>query len=166
MPGAGMGVMNSLSGKPFNSMSMWHSDINGNPRTFEVTPDKLDMASKSAETSAGMFNSEPIDVNEFNQIVWKDPRVSRSLSPQMQAAATGLVTGAANLPGKVNSRWVTPMDIGRMAAGMGVGYLSGSLVGAGLGALMGMPEETQDRLKSTGMWAGLLTELVPKAFGG
>lgn len=117
-------------------------------------------------SGTGVFFSPPIDVNEFNQIVWKDPRVSRPLPAATQAAATGLITGAANLPGKSNNRWVTPMDVARMSAGMGVGHLSGALVGKGLGLLMGMPDGTQEKLKQTGMWAGLLGQLIPKAFGG
>lgn len=156
---AGMGITNLVAKKPFNDMSMWQSALK------ELPQDAHHTIKKSFEDSTGLFGLEPIDVNEFNQIVWKDPRVSQPMSPQMQAAATGLITGAANLPGKQNNRWVTPLDVGRMAAGMGAGYLSGALVGAGLGALMGMPQETQDRLKSTGMWAGLVTSLVPKAFG-
>jgi hypothetical protein len=58
------------------------------------------------------------------------------------------------------------MDMGRMAAGMGSGYLSGALVGKGLGLLFGMPESTQERLKETGMFAGVISNLVPVAFGG
>jgi hypothetical protein len=156
---AGMGATNLIGNKPFNDMSMWQSAVKTLPQEAHET------IKQAYQSTTGLFDLEPIDVNEFNQIVWKDPRVSQPMTPQMQAAATGLLTGAANLPGKQNPRWVTPMDVGRMAAGMGAGYLSGALVGAGLGALMGMPPETQDKLKSTGMWAGLVTSLVPKAFG-
>jgi hypothetical protein len=57
------------------------------------------------------------------------------------------------------------MDVGRMAAGMGSGYLSGALVGKALGLMMGMPESTQDKLKNTGMFAGIVANMVPIAFG-
>jgi len=113
----------------------------------------------------GWSAMRPIDVNEFNQVIWKDPRVAGPLPPAYQAAATGLVTGAANLPGKRNTAFVTPSDIGRMAAGMGSGYASGVVVGKALGALLGMPEEAQDRLKSTGMWAGIVANAIPIIFG-
>ena len=76
------------------------------------------------------------------------------------------MTAAANLPGKLQTRFVTPFDVARIAAGMGSGYLSGKLVGKGLGLLMGMPEETQEKLKNTGMFAGIIANLVPMAFGG
>lgn len=114
----------------------------------------------------GIMGGPLVDVNEFNQVIWKDPRVARPLSPMQQAAATGLINSAANLPGKRNTGWVTPMDMGRLAAGMGSGYVSGALVGKGLGLLMGMPEEQQEKLKNTGMWAGIVANMVPIAFGG
>ena len=61
---------------------------------------------------------------------------------------------------------MTPIDIARIAAGMGVGYTSGALVGGALGLMMGMPERTQEQLKQTGFWAGALSKIVPIAFGG
>jgi hypothetical protein len=41
------------------------------------------------------------------------------------------------------------MDVARISAGMGSGYLSGAIVGKVLGTLTGMPGSTQDRLKQT-----------------
>ncbi len=121
----------------------------------------------------GSFESETglggpgINVNEFNQIVWTDPRVAGRLSPVMQAATSGLLTGAATLAGQDGqAKLITPWDVGRMAAGMGSGFLSGALVGKALGVLTGMPEPVQDRLKQTGMWAGVIANMVPLAFRG
>ena len=51
--------------------------------------------------------------------------------------------------------------MGRMAVGMGSGYLSGALVGKSPGALTGMPDSAQDELKSVGLWAGIAKSLVP-----
>ena len=105
----------------------------------------------------------PVPVNEFNQIIWNDPRVSDRLSTGVQAAMSGLVTGAAYQDGR-KSNLVTPLDMGRIAAGMGGGYISGAIVGKALGTLMGMPQETQDFLKNTGVYAGILTSLAPIVF--
>ena len=119
------------------------------------------------KVSANGFGLHPIPVNQFQDTIWNDPRVADRLPLPMQAAASGLVMGAARLPGKrQGTKLITPMDMGRMAAGMGSGYLSGALVGKGLGLLFGMPESTQDRLKETGMFAGVISNLVPVAFGG
>ena len=126
---------------------------------------------KGAEEIKKAFNTgvgyiPAIDVNELNQVIWRDPRVAGRLDPGMQAATTGLITGAAHLPGRRQTQFITPMDIGRVAAGMGTGYGSGLLVGRALGAMMGMPQPVQDRLKQTGMWAGVIANIIPKAFGG
>jgi hypothetical protein len=104
------------------------------------------------------------DAEEFNDMVWRDPRVANRMDTPIQAAATGLVSGAASLGGR-KTKLVTPMDMGRIAAGMGSGYLSGALVGKALGLLMGMPQQTQDKLKNTGMMAGIISNVVPLVFG-
>lgn len=103
---------------------------------------------------------------EFHNTIWRDPRVSSGLSLPERAAASGLVEAAANLPGRsAPPRFVTPLDMARVAAGMGSGYASGWLVGKALGALMGMPESAQEKLKQTGMWAGAVSNLLPAVFG-
>jgi hypothetical protein len=113
------------------------------------------------------MDAPPINVEQFNQTVWHDPVVSQQLPPQTQALATGLITGAAHLAGEGRpATLISAMDVARMTAGMGTGYMSGALVGRALGALMGMPEETQEHLKQTGMWAGAIANIVPIAFGG
>lgn len=117
-------------------------------------------------TGTGIAGMPRIDVNEFNQVIWKDPRVARPLSPATRAAASGLLTSAAHLPGRRDTRFITPMDVGRITAGMGTGYASGALVGKALGVMLGMPQSTQERLKSTGMWAGIVSNIIPVAFGG
>lgn len=136
-PGLEWGILNRFADEPFNS----------------------DAFLKESSLS-GLFNT--IDVSSFNDTVWNDPRVANRLNPPTQAMLTGFVTGAANLPGKrTSSDVVTPLDMGRMAVGMGSGYASGVLVGKALGALTGMPEPAQDRLKSVGLWAGIAKSLVP-----
>jgi hypothetical protein len=61
-------------------------------------------------------------------------------------------------------RFITPLDMAKAAVGMGSGYLSGLLVGKGLGALTGMPEGAQDRLKQVGTYAGVVANLIPAMF--
>lgn len=126
----------------------------------------VDTFHKAADFGITGFGSDPIPVDTFNRVLWADPRVADRLEPATQAAASGLTLAAANLPGKRQTNFVTPMDMARVAAGMGSGYVSGAIVGKGLGLLLGMPEATQERLKNTGMWAGIVANLVPIAFGG
>lgn len=109
--------------------------------------------------SAMTSGYEPsIDSAKFQAMVFSEG----SLSPQIQAAATGLVAGASAIGG---TRFVTPLDMARMTAGMGTGYVSGALVGRALGAIMGMPEETQQKIRRTGMFAGIVANMIPLAFG-
>lgn len=94
-----------------------------------------------------------IPKNHFNQVVWSDP-----LTPSYVAAnLSGVVDAASKARGNVN--FVTPGDIARIGLGMGSGYLSSLVVGKTLGALVGLPEEAQQKLKEGGIWAGLLTNL-------
>lgn len=115
---------------------------------------------KTASWSSGAaFNPD-----HFASIVNQDPFVSGALDPREKAMATGLVYGAQNLPGRSTSPLVTPVDIARMAVGMGSGYASGSLVGRTLGALMGLPEPAQQQIIRSGTFAGAIRGIVPRLF--
>lgn len=113
---------------------------------------------KNAEEAGGLI-MPMIPVDAFNRTVWADPNTPIPL----RAAATGLVTGAAQVRG--GAEWVSPLDVGRIAVGMGSGLVSGLLVGKALGALAGLNPAAQNVLKQTGMWAGALRNVIPKAFG-
>lgn len=175
-PGLAWGGFNMLGGHKFDDSTPGRGiDLKTYPdgaaiaerygwgKRAEFLPD-LERVKAAFDNNTGLgFSAVPVD--SFNRVIWGDPRVANRLSPQTRAAATGLITSAANLPGKLQTQFVTPFDVARIAAGMGSGYLSGALVGKGLGLLMGMPESTQERLKNTGMFAGVVANLVPMAFG-
>lgn len=181
VPGAMWGGINRSSGRPFNSNELFQERVIEPPKPFS-SPDldfilksprlnpqieaKASAMLKASDYQTGIMNQPVIDVERFEWDVWNDPRVSELLTMPQQAAASGLMSAAANLPGKKNVRLISPIDVGRMAAGMGSGYLAGALVGKALGVMMGMPEETQNRLKNTGMWAGTIANLLPIVFGG
>lgn len=112
---------------------------------------------KAAEAAGALFMPD-IPVDSFSRAVWEDP-----LTPvAVRAATVGLVDGAARAAG---ARLVSPFDVGRVVAGMGSGLASGMLVGKVLGALAGLTPAAQKVVRQTGMWAGALTNVVPKAFG-
>lgn len=113
------------------------------------------------QSSAGaVFNAD-----EFQRLVYEDPFVSMRLNPREQAMATGLVVGAQNLPGKSSSPLVSPIDIARVVAGMGAGYMSGALVGNTLGRLMGLPGGARDAIIRAGTFSGAIKSLLPLAYG-
>lgn len=188
-PGLTWGVINKANNKPFDDTDLIQN-VAGYPydapnyekigaavaeynreRGVSIDTERFAKIAQEMYASTPLYGmagiaAPPVPVDTFNRVLWTDPRVSNRLSPATRGAATGLMTAAANLPGKLQTRFVTPFDVARIAAGMGSGYLSGKLVGKGLGLLMGMPEETQEKLKNTGMFAGIIANLVPMAFGG
>ena len=183
---------NMVNSKPLNDASLFNSPPPVNDAPFKglrqrapipaepVRPKMLpgsggtSPASKIASDTDTEYGSDstgysfpPVRVNEFNHVIWSDPRVSDPIPYALQAAGSGLMTGAAySSPRGRNSSVVTPADIARMSVGMGTGYASGALVGKGLSLLFGMPESTQEKLKNIGMFAGVLKTLIPLAFGG
>jgi hypothetical protein len=113
---------------------------------------------KSAEDAGGLYALN-IPVDAFNRVLWTDPNTSLPV----RASATGLVESASQSRGGAD--FVSPFDVARIAVGMGSGLVSGMLVGKVLGALAGLTPEAQNTLKQTGMWAGVLTNVLPMAFG-
>lgn len=163
-PGALWGATNVLANKDFNSNDAFQEN-------FAVPESLKSEIKRSFHKRADLYPGSgligpPIDVSQFVNDVWQTPSVANRLQPQEQAAATGLVLGAASSSNRKNTNFVTPMDVARMSAGMGSGYLSGMLVGKALGVMTGMPQSTQDLLKQTGLYAGLIKTIVPLAFGG
>jgi hypothetical protein len=100
-----------------------------------------------------------IPTDQFNQTVWNDPFTPAAI----RAATAGLVEAASLSRGGTN--YVTPLDIMHIGLGAGSGYLSASLVGRTLGALAGLKPESQRTLQRVGTWAGILSNIVPLAFG-
>lgn len=116
---------------------------------------------KSAEWSlAGLAGFEPtIAKDEFNRVVWSD-----TLTPRyVQSATSGLLEAASQSRGDMP--FISPVDIARIGVGMGSGVASGLIVGKTLGALAGLRPEAQKSLQRVGAWAGILTSVVPMAFG-
>lgn len=108
--------------------------------------------------AAGGAGAMQINTDAFNRVVWSDPNTPMDI----RAATTGLMESASMLTGGADL--VTPLDVGRIAAGMGSGWVSGMLVGKTLGALAGLRPESQEKLQQTGMWAGVLSNVIPMAF--
>lgn len=151
-PGLASAYLNSHVGRPVWTTSFW--DKNQKVSAFG-SPSDYD----------AMLHS--INVQDFQNAMWNDPHIVHSTPLPLRAAASGLVMGAANMPDKYrNSTFVSPMDVARMAVGMGSGWASGWLVGKTLGAMFGTGKKTQELLRTSGMAAGALKTVIPMAFGG
>lgn len=109
--------------------------------------------------SGGALFLPRIETDQFNKVIWNDPFTP----PALRAATTGLVEAASMSRGGVNT--ITPADIIRIGLGAGSGYAAATLVGKTLGALAGLRPESQQELQRMGTWAGIITNVVPLAFG-
>lgn len=130
--------------------------------------DRLLKEAFDSDTGAagGAFQSRqatPLDTNVdlMGRVLW-----DTGASPQLAAQTMGALYAAQQMPSpRSRPGWVTPGQMASLAANMGAGYISGALVGSALGLLTGMPEETQDKLKQTGMYLGVVQSVVPHLFG-
>ena len=113
---------------------------------------------KHAAGMAGAFLPS-IPVDHFNRMIMQDP----FMPDPIRAATVGLTTAAGQAHG--GAKLVSPFDVGRIAMGMGSGAISGMLVGKALGALAGLTTEAQQGIQRAGIMAGLLSNIVPRAFG-
>lgn len=142
LPGASSAYFNYLSEKPVWTESFW---------------DSPDLQPKTASN---------IPVDRFQDILWSNMATASRLPPTIQAAASGLVQGAANLPGKhTNATFVSPMDIARMAVGLGGGAAAGYLFGKTIGNVLGMSRKAQNLIIGSGAFAGMLNTLTPRVYG-
>jgi hypothetical protein len=110
----------------------------------------------AADSGAAFAPSVPVDA--FNNVILGD----QYLPPSLKAATMGLTTAAQLSRG--GSALVSPADIGRVAIGMGSGWLSGMVAGKVLGALAGLRPDAQQQLQQAGVIAGLIKSVIPLVF--
>lgn len=109
-----------------------------------------------------------IPVPQFNNAMWRDVQKGMNnpygmhTSPPIAAATTGLMTGIST---GVGSPIIRPTDVVRGIASAGVGLATAHLAGKTLSALAGLTPEAQNKLQDMGLWAGMLTAVVPPIFG-
>ena len=128
-------------------------------QAFESAFDMEGVKMAQLDTHVGDFS---INVDEMGRTLWEvgsDPQTAATTMGSLYAAQQ-MPTGARPKPG-----FVTPGQMASLGAHMGVGYVSGGLVGAALGALTGADAGTKDRLKQTGMYLGIVRAVIPKLFG-
>lgn len=125
--------------------------------TYPPTPDRL----KAAQDKEAQDMFAPvIPVDQFNLMVMNDPRTPW----RYRAATAGLIEAADAIRGTPD-RFVSPFDIARIAAGAGVGLMSGVVAGKALGLLAGLTPQTQQKIQDLGLWAGVIQSVVPKVLG-
>ena len=155
-------IINLLSGRGINESEVWDQ---GKQLTYGElkAKNKREFNTKINEPleKEGADNVL-VDVDKVNDLLWNEPQVVDKTPAQIRAALSGVFEGASQRTG---SRLVTPGDVGRVAIGLGSGYLSGALVGNVMGKVLGLKPQYQDILKRTGALAGLVKGLTPLVFG-
>jgi hypothetical protein len=146
-----------MGANAYNDQSL----LQGHPRTPPL-PQNAEQIAKTASQSGYDGVWPTIHVPGITHALWEDPRVRDRVPVQSRAALTGLVEGASAM--RDGADYISPLDVARLAAGMGVGYASGAIAGKLLGALSGAPVQTQELLKNTGMYAGLVNQVLPMLF--
>lgn len=149
-PAAGMALMNLGGGKPMLGSSSWMFD--------KPASENEPVYAKSASV---------IPVDTFQEMIWNDADITHRLPTSIIGASSALIEGAQRTGTGRNSGlpFVTPVDVARMAVGLGSGYASGILVGKALGGLFGVSDQSQKILRQSGAAAGLLRSVVPLAYG-
>ena len=149
LPGAAYAGLNMLGGKPA---------LTG--KIMAVPRRKLGMLDP-----AYFGRQDLIPVERLQQMIWEDPDVAGRLPVSVAAATSALVEGASRQVPR-ETPFITPVDVARLAVGMGSGYASGLLVGKALGGLFGVSDTAQQVLRQSGAAAGIIRTFVPLAFRG
>jgi hypothetical protein len=109
-----------------------------------------------------------VPVPQFNRAAWADVQkgmyypAGQHSSPQLAAAATGLMSGIST---GVRSPVIRPVDVISGIASAGVGLATATVAGKALSALAGLTPEAQGKLQDMGLWAGMLHAVLPPIFG-
>ena len=182
LAGAGVGAIPGLTNAAVAAMNN-QSPLSNYPwdavaKDFDVPADLPKLA---ADAGSMMVPSIPVDA--FNKVVWSDVNQNAfgsksswgdnsqpmSTPPSAAAAVSGLLaaTGAAR-----DSDFVSPWDVAKTVAHLGVnagigglaGLATGAAVGKTLSILAGLSPSTQSLLRSTGTWAGMMTGIAKQVF--
>ena len=130
-----------------------------------IQPDPMEtrLMNKIADAGlpdSGSITNLAIDRDRFNRVVWEDPFTPTPY----KGSVSGILEGAAQVAGD-SSPMVYPTDVGRLAIGMGSGYVSGMIVGKVLAGLANITPTAQKTLQRAGTWAGFIKNVVPMMFG-
>lgn len=173
--GAVPGFINWHDGRDFNDNTLWNSlpqdgwemDLGRNVKQAIDYTVKKYAFDNSGTIGGPSFEEMPlIQTDSLGRVLWQT-----GANPQTAAMTMGMVYGANQMPDPMSRPGlVTPHQTGLLgmamgAAGGGVkGYILGRAVGAGLGLLTGMPQETQQVLGQSGAALGIVNSLMNRFY--
>lgn len=168
LPGAYESLKSLTIGQPLTDGSHMRLPMPTPTQTPAQTPTPNPMQKEASEFPQGYVSAQryapgpTISGDDLIKAVWQKPSVRDRLSPSERSIFTGAISSTQQIAG---SPYITPSDMGRLTAGMGVGYASGLVAGKVLGSLVGLPPSAQKTLANTGMYAGTVKSVLPILFG-
>ena len=96
-------------------------------------------------------NSSVIHVDNFNRVVWDD--ADNGFTHPENAL---LVSSALNASRPTGSAFVTPGAVMGTLVNAGIGWATAGVIGKTLGALGGLSEASQSKLREIGAWGGII----------
>lgn len=138
------------------------SHLRLNKRENEPAPKTGNWLDRGLPHAPNYSTGPKIDAEAMLNTVWRSPMVSGRLTPKEQSLFSGAMIGSQRIAQKP---FVTPADMARLTAGMGIGYASGLVAGKVLGTLSGMPPSAQKTLAHAGMYAGVVKSVLPMIYG-
>ena len=112
---------------------------------IEAEDDASLRAARASNYAGGLYVPQ-VNVDEWGQVITRDPFIPAA----SKAMIIGVPAAAAAATG---SRWVTPSDVARVAANMGLGYGIGSAIGMVAGPLLRLTPAAQRDIQRAGMLA-------------
>lgn len=143
----------------------WRKHVLGKMAGAEPTSTQAAILRRSAKcamaTMSGLGNPgmRPINVDEFNNVIWHDPYSP----PAVNAAAAGVVSGIQQHYGGASV--LTPRHFIKGLAAAGVDAATATVAGGVLGVLGGLKPESQQTLQQMGLWSGLMRGSIGSIFG-
>jgi hypothetical protein len=168
--GLGLGAMNAYANARALKIPFLQGLITNNKTPVDYLDEKRAFMTEAlyGHNPVGALQQPMIPVPQFNNATWRDVQkgmrnpYGTHTPPDVAAATTGLMTGIST---SVGSPIIRPLDVVRGIASAGVGLATANLAGKTLSALAGLTPEAQNKLQDMGLWAGMLTSVVPPLFG-
>lgn len=123
-------------------------------KSLTTTDQQMEAASPTMRHNlhkAGGF----IETDAFNRVLFRDAQTG-VLQPDNAFALAGTLDATSQ---RNRSGFVTPGQVTKTLVNAGIGWATGAVIGKTLGAVCGLSSETQQTLRNTGMWSGVLNTL-------
>lgn len=99
-------------------------------------------------------SSPMIAVDNFNRTIWDDTK-----NGFIQPENALLVSSTLSAARPAGSTFVTPGAVGKTLVNAGIGWVTAGILGKTLGAMGGLSEQSQAKLRELGVWGGMINSV-------